>query len=365
MTEVEFYPAAIVGHFNMIMKDDIYKFWGDNPLFKYDKLLYSFYYLMQRYKDGESSYFKKIGYTGKLMLDSGGFQVRSLGAKIEPEDVIRIYALEKPTVGVILDSPFSDGWDEQRVQDAYKNVTYMVKEKHRIPDTELLDVLQGFTLNERRKYFDTFKEFNDKLDGWCSASPKKYPPIYDAWNFLHILENDKTMKTKRVHFLGLTGNKKMALLYYLAKLDLVKTISVDSTKYGREGIMYDIRNPSFLGERVSISKNAKGKLKHMNFCPCPVCQNIPVEKMQSDCNYSILHNLFWEIKKFDFFDAFDTSEDWKNHIMESKEYDDKTRIAIKFVDYALKHGLEIAEKKFITEFTGAPPKKQIKTLEDF
>jgi queuine/archaeosine tRNA-ribosyltransferase len=346
MTQIEFFPAAMVGHFNKIEANPELKFWGDTGIFKYDKLLYSYHYLQDRYKKDKTSYFKRIGYTGKLMLDSGGFQVRSLGVKIEPEDVIKTYELEKPTVGIILDAPFSIGWEDDRVDYTYKNVIYMAEQKHRIPNTELINILHGFTLNERKRYYEKFKIFNDKLDGWCSASPKKYPPIYDAWTTIFLYEQDNTLKNKRLHFLGLTGNKKMPVIYYLAKLNLIKTISFDSTKYGREGLMYDIRNPSFLGERLSISKNAKGKLKSNSFCPCPVCSNTTIEQMQSDCNYSILHNLFWEIKKFDFFDSFESAEDWKNHIMESKEYSPETRIAIKFIDYALKYGLDQAEIKF-------------------
>jgi len=67
MTDIEYFPAAIIGHFNKITKtpeDGTFKFFG-NGKFKYDKLLYSFYYLQDRYKKLKSgSYFDHIGYDG-------------------------------------------------------------------------------------------------------------------------------------------------------------------------------------------------------------------------------------------------------------------------------------------------------------
>jgi hypothetical protein len=163
-------------------------------------------------------------------------------------------------------------------------------------------------------------------------------------------ENDKTMKDKRFHFLGLTGNKNLPMMYYLGKLNLVKSISFDSTKYGREGMMADMRNPSFMQERLSVGKMAKGKLKTNKFCPCPVCQNISMEKMSSDSNYVTLHNLFWEIKKMDFFDSFETAEGLKKYVMEMPMFPEETKISINFIDCALEKGLDFAEKKFAKEF---------------
>jgi queuine/archaeosine tRNA-ribosyltransferase len=365
MTEIEFFPAAMVGHFNKIQSNPKLKFWGDDATFKYDKLLYSTHYIQERYrklKDGES-YFDSIGYDGIRMLDSGGFQVRTLGANIDPELCIKTYIREKADIGFILDEPLTETFTQELLDKNYQNVKYFADNKHRLPkNTGIINILHGWNPEKRKKYYETVKEFNNIFDGWAIASPKRLPVIYNIWSFFFLLENDETLKDKRIHFLGLTGNKKMAVIYYLAKLNLVKYISFDSTKYGREGLMYDIRNPSYLGERLSISKNAKGKLKSNKFCPCPVCSNTTIEQMQSDCNYSILHNLFWEIKKFDFFDSFETAEDWKNHILESKEYSEETKLAINFIDFVLKHGLEKAEKVFKHMFKASDYTQQQRLL---
>ena len=358
MTDMQFFPAVMVGHFNRITSQPDarqFRFWGEGSTFQYDKLLYSFYYLQDRYKklkDGES-YFESI------LTDSGGFQVKTLGVSIEPEDVISVYEREHPDVGMILDVPMNTGWNQEGVDKTYKSVKYMVEQKHRIPNTQLLNISHGFTLEDRKNYYEIFKEFNNDLDGWAIGLSKRLPPIFNAWSFLHILENDPTMKDKRFHFLGLTGNKNMPIIYYLGKMNLVKEISFDSTKYGREGIMADMRNPSFMGERLSISRNAKGKMTHNNFCPCPVCNHFTMEQMQHDVNCCILHNLFWECRKFDFFDAFETAEGLKNHIMEDKTFPDATKVALKFIDYALEHGLDDAEEVFASEFkVKNAPKKQ-------
>jgi len=299
------------------------------------------------------------------MIDSGGFQIRTLGAKISAEDVIKIYELEKPDIGFILDLPSSKDWQEEFISKTYDNVKYMVEQKKRIPDTELLNVSHGFTLERRKEYYNRFKEFNESLDGWAAALIKSLPPIFNAWTFLYLYENDKTLKDKRFHFLGLTGNKNMPMVYYLGKLDLVKSISFDSTKYGREGIMSDMRNPSFLQERLSIGKNAKGKLISNKFCPCPVCTRIPMERMQKDSNFIILHNLFWEIKKFQFFDSFENAKELKSHIFGSNDFSEGTKTSILFIDYALEHGLEKAEIKFKEYFKIKNAPRTIKKVSEW
>jgi len=351
---VEFFPAAMVGHFNKITSNkdkEEYTFWLDGSPFKYDKLLYSFYYLKDRYKKIEKgkSYFDSIKYNGKRMIDSGGFQVRTQGADIKPEDVIDVYKRERADIGFILDIPMVGAWESENVKKSYENTEYMIKHKAEIPNTELLNVSHGYSLENRKKYYNIVKDFNNDLDGWAVGLIKKLPPIFNVWSFLYLYENDKTLKDKRFHFLGLTGNKNLPVVYYLGKLNLVKSISFDSTKYGREGIMYDIRNPSYKMERLSISKNAFGELKTNDFCPCPVCRITNIEKMKNDCDFSILHNLFWEIHKFKFFDAFKSAKDLKQHILESKDYYPETKLAINFIDYALENGLEKAEMKYKTE----------------
>lgn len=369
MTEIKFFPAAIVGHFNKITKNaeaDIYKFWTDKSLFRYDCFLYSFYYLQYRYnklRDNES-YFDSINFHGTRMIDSGGFQVRTLGVKISPEDVIRTYARERANIGMILDIPSSIVNKEEYILETISNTEYMVNNKDRIKNTELLNVLHGFTRKERRRYYTLINKFNGVLDGWAVALIKRLHPIYNAWSFLFLYENDKTLKDKRFHFLGLTGNKNVPFMYYLAKLNLVKSISFDSTKYGREGILADMRNPSYMMERLSIGNNIKGKLSSNKFCPCPICTAVSIEDMQKDTNFIILHNLFWEIKKFEFFNSFSTAEDLKAYIYKEKTHIyDETRQTIDFIDYALEHGLEKAERKFSFYFIAKEPKRDIHTLD--
>ena len=355
-TTIDFFPAAIIGYFNRVTSKQIpdkFTFWKKDSVFTHKKLLYSFYYLKDRYKKltKHQSYFDSIGYYGKRMIDSGGFQVSTINADIKPEDVIDVYKRERVDIGFILDLPVSKFWDIIKVNKTYENIKYMVSRKSEIPNTELLNVFHGPSIQLKKEYYAKMGEFNDKLDGWAVGLLKRLPPIFNAWSFMYLYENDETLKDKRFHFLGLTGNKNAPVMYYLAKLNLVRHISFDSTKYGREGIMYDMRNPSYLGERLSISKNAFGKLKSNSFCPCPVCRNIDMDTMQHDCNYVIMHNLFWEIQKFKFFDSFETADDLKNHVFNNKEYYKETKVAIQFIDYALKHGLKVAELKYKKELT--------------
>jgi len=355
-TKVEFFPAVIVGHFNRITSNkdsEEFRFWGEKAPFKYDKLLYSFYYLQDRYKklkEGES-YFDSIGYTGKRMIDSGGFQVKTLGVKINPEDVITCYAREKADVGMILDIPMTKEYREDYIKNNRESVQYMIANKHKCPNTELLDVSHGFKLEDRKRYYENFKEFNDKLDGWAVGLNKTLNPIFNAWSFMYLIEKDPSLKNKRFHFLGLTGNKNLPMLFYLGKLNLVKYISFDSTSYGREGIMADMRNPSLFKEKLSIGNNAQSEFKTNKWCPCPVCQSIDMNIMSKDSNYIILHNLFWELKKMEFFDSFKTADGLKRYIMEMTIFKKETKIAIKFIDYCLEHGIEKAEQKFKSEFT--------------
>ena len=368
-TIVEFYPAVMVGHFNKITSNPdspFFKFWGDGSSFKYDKLLYSFHYLQDRYKklsDGES-YFNSIGYDGKLMIDSGGFQVRTIGANINVEDVISIYELEKPTVGFILDNPMVNEWEPEFIKKTKKNVEYMVKNKHRIPNTELLNVSHGSKLKYRREYYKEFEEFNDKLDGWAVGLIKRLPAIFNAWSFLYLYENDKTLKDKRFHFLGLTGNKNLPMIYYLARKNLVKSISFDSTKYGREGILADIRNPSYLNERLTIGRLGMYQVDNNDFCPCPVCKEVTIDDMRKDVNLCILHNLFWEIKKMSFFDSLRTDEDVKTFVFNSGLCHEDTKTAIKFIDCALEKGLEYAEEKFAVHLK-MKDKEQSSTMDEW
>lgn len=354
-TKVEFYPAAIVGHFNKLTsvpENPIYRFWQKDSPFTYDKLLYSFYYLQNRYKKlgKDESYFDSINYTGKRMIDSGGFQVRTIGADIKPEDVINIYERERADVGFILDIPMIGEWNEEYINKTLYNVEYMVSQKERIPNTELLNVSHGYSPKDRRNYYERFSKYNDKLDGWAVGLIKKLPPIFNAWSFMFLYENDKTLKDKRFHFLGLTGNKNLAMIYYLARKNLVKSISFDSTKYGREGMLADIRNPAYLQERTVIGRYKPYKLKSNKHCPCPICQQVTIEDMAKDVNLCIMHNLFWEIKKMDFFDNLETDEDVRNFVFQSGLFNDQTKTALDFIDYALKYGLDDAEKHFKEHF---------------
>lgn len=350
-TEVEFYPAVMVGHFNKITSNNdnpIYKFWGEGSYFQYDKLLYSFYYLQDRYKklsDGQS-YFDHIGYTGKRMIDSGGFQLKTKDVKIDPIDVLNCYNRESADVGYILDYPMSNEYNQTLIDKTYANVKVMVENKHLSPNTELLNVAHGSKISFRKKYYEQMKEFNEHLDGWAVGLIKRLPPIFVAWSFMYLYENDKTLKDKRFHFLGLTGNVTMPVIYYLAKLNLVKSISFDSTKYGIEGIMYDMRNPSFNMERMRIGNMSTGKMDNNDWCNCPVCQNNTLDDMRGDCNLVILHNMYWECKKMDFFNSFSDAESIKSYLIESTQTDKRTMDAIKFIDCALEQGVGVAEEKF-------------------
>jgi len=355
MTEIQYFPAVMVGHFNKITSNldkGEYRFWGKDTLFKYDKLLYSSHYIKERYKklSGGESYFDSIGYDGLRMLDSGGFQVRSLGIELNPQDVIDVYKRERADVGFILDEPLNKEFSKELIESNHNKVKEMVKLKHLIPDTCLLNICHGVGIERKKIHYETIKEFNNDLDGWSVSGTQAIPPIFHAWSFMYLLEHDKTLKDKRFHFLGLTGNKALPVIYYLGKLNLVKYISFDSTKYGREGIMADMRNPAFLGERLSIGNMAKGNLVSNKWCPCPICQNISMERMQKDSNFVILHNLYWEIQKMNFFDSFETSEGLKRYVMEMPIFDEKTRVAIKFIDCCLKEGIAKAEKRFKVYF---------------
>jgi len=352
MTEIDFFPAAMVGQFNKL-PGNLYKYsyWTDQSVFQHQKLLYSFYYLQDRYKKIKTgSYFDSIEYEGTRMIDSGGFQVKTIGAEIKADDVIDVYKRERADIGFVLDSPPMFKNDFGKVDWVRGNIKQMIKRKDEIPNTELLNVFQGMSLADKKKYYEYMKEFNEDLDGWAVGLVKRLPPIFNAWAFLYILEHDDTMKDKRFHFLGLTGNKNIPVIYYLAKLGMVDSISFDSTKYGREGILYDYRNPSYQMERISIGKNAFGKLTNNDFCPCPVCMKYTMEEFQSDVNLGLLHNLFWECRKFDFFNAFETAEGLKNHIFNHVDFYEETRVTINFIDYALENGLDKAEKQFARYF---------------
>jgi len=351
---MQFFPAIMVGHFNKITSNPDkpeYKFWGNGSLFKHKYLLYSSHYIQERYKkltDGES-YFDSINYDGVRMLDSGGFQVRSLGIELNPIDVVKTYAREKIDIGFILDEPLTKEFTTELLIKNHDKVKEMVKLKYLIPNVCLLNICHGMGIEKKKKHYETIKEFNNQLDGWAVSGTRAVNPILHAWAFMFLYLNDITLKNKRFHFLGLTGNKALPVIYYLGKLNLVKYISFDSTKYGREGIMADMRNPAFMNERLSIGNMAKGQLLTNKWCPCPICQNIPMKRMKSDSNFVILHNLFWEIQKMNFFDSFETAEGLKRYVMEMPIFDKKTKDAINFIDCCLEKGLDVAERKFRKE----------------
>lgn len=210
-----------------------------NPFTVFEAFLLSYYHW---------NGWPKIHAPGKVVVgDSGGFSIATLGAKIDPVEVIK-WQMTHTTIGYILDIPPYGGSSTSaraggRAADRWENS--LVKTLSNIKRaSQLYDprqtpfrwwgVLQGEMRDQHEEWYDKVTAvypFTHEGEGWAMRPH----PMNDLCAISRLIRFAADKGIKRVHLLQTTGASAVAILFALGQ------------QAGLEFVTYDSQTPARLG----------------------------------------------------------------------------------------------------------------------
>ena len=360
-----YYPSNSVGSLLQLSEQsNKYKgfdcnWWQKDSFYKYDYLLVSAFHC--RYNDFRERH--NIPNDFNVMGDSGGFQAFTQELDFDPLTVLR-WQEEVCNIGLILDKPpfekLPGGLNYARVDTkkfkkaadiTYRNAKVVndnrVSKRNTKFGFELLNVMQGATVEEYDIWYNIMKEF--EFDGWAVA-PKPQTPFNVAMMMAYMYEKGHTNK---VHILGLSGFNTSLLCIYMTKY--FDNILIDSSSHARGMIAREYTLPYNTKEmlRLGDKANPDGTWLEEWPCICPVCSNIDPPKMvlgpeQTTHGATLLslHNLYQSISTMQQMRALARNED--RYMDFVKRYGSKEAMrSIEFFNHSVEHGFESAYKKYL------------------
>jgi len=310
----------------------------------------------------------------KILYDSGGYQMVTLGGNINPKDLIELQ-LKNSNAGLILDNPpFKIGlgnsqFGESMNEDEISICLNKTKENAKIAmannigpnKIRLYGVVQGESWEQINRWYDSMHELEEeygKFDAWAMSPKPSTIALYG------ILLLERKIKTP-IHFLQATSREAISTTAYIRKLSK-NLITIDSsnfssgTRYGR------IINYEHLGI-FDIGEGKREKNKKGWFCDCPICRErkIDIENLSTtDLKYINIHNLYQIVKIVKVADwLVDYSEvmffNW------IKKFKSSCTGAIKMLQFYDKYGLERTKLNYSDIFTANDNIVNQKGLFDF
>lgn len=251
----------------------------------------------------EKGIHKYLGFDGLIIMDSGGFSFQKKDElDVDPEDILELYEMSKPDLGVVLDHPLNPLEDEMKNKERWlktlQNSDLMLKNS-KIP---LIPVVHGYSLKDLKKSCDDIKNIheNPPIIGLGSIVPlifkcrgsKKFK---NSVNFIidSVRMVRKEFPDSLLHVFGIGSTKSMHLMYSLG------VDSLDSMGWRLKAAYGCIQLPG-VGDRYPVNKNngrpslTESDKKLLGVCECPICKDRSLEErirlLDSDFKSRAIHN---------------------------------------------------------------------------
>jgi len=370
------------------------KYWTDKSHFKHNILLQSAYYGINGVAKGTNfREFLGISKDVTLISDSAGFQLATFKkdnkvCNITPIDSLR-WQEANANIGMNLDVPpnltgdvnFNDF--DIALKQSVKNFELFEKERKNYT-MKLYNVLHGESLPFLNHWYDKVKHFN--FDGWAIGIKPPFDPAWQALGFMFLFDKGEIDKaqTTGIHFFGTSGKHIVPTLAYIAhKIKRKMRITYDSSSYNIGSIYRTYYSPFDVGPCLSFGNkfakkgeeleakqnpeyykdidNNKVQKPLSNFgenpnitslpCMCPVCESVEdINDLNKGDIFAgtliSLHNLYQYIHFNKVVNSLVKDREKFLEYLKAINISDKTLKSFDFIDCAIDHGVELAEKRF-------------------
>jgi len=315
---VQFTPApGSVTRFEGIQAPEGYSldWWTETAIFRYDALLVSAFYGMDKFDFREFYRIPRKDFT--FVSDSGGFQVWSQGVKPNPADILK-WEEHNADIALTLDSPpvkngelgtggFGTRSTEKSFDESIKisRRNYEIMHRSRQSDKlQLLKVIHGYTLEELEKFTDAMKDL--QFDGHAFGANQNDPD-----SIALVLGYAQTLEKERVHMFLATGLNTAPIIIYAKRF--FNHLTFDSASFSITGARYrKYYLPYNITRGIAFGESYESTLSKLP-CSCPVCQISTPQEFNKEGSLPggliALHNLYKVLEYYHCLDALADSPD--------------------------------------------------------
>ena len=333
----EFIPVLALPEFKHWWQGDLPPLWRSDAPVQYKNWLLSVAYLskqIEAYLNSILPELEEVKKDGEIFFDSSGFQAATGRLRLNPKEVIR-KQLKFANVGPILDIPpygksaenaiaiteFKLKRFEECLEQTKGNARIAMEEwKKSGKDFRLLGVLQGHTARLRDVWFNGLSEVGE-FSGWAYAPKPSSNPLQVLSGLFYLVQKGVT----RIHAFALAGPKSVLVLFYALSMlgkDLFITFDAASAAILAKKRQYvlpmSIEEGEFGSDSIYMGEQ-KGTADlpfiESIYCPCPVCQKWGTHYLvfgdgKSPTPFELImqHNLWWLIKRFEYFRSLGLEE---------------------------------------------------------
>ncbi|HDI42187.1 hypothetical protein DRO48_04065 [Candidatus Bathyarchaeota archaeon] len=243
---------------------------------------------------------ERLGFSGKIILDSGGFRLLSRGKTFSPEKVVEWQRKVDVDVIVVLDYPLQDGLSPEaaksRIRRSLENVQLWLDV---FPSRRVMPVIHGRSVEELDYAYDLLMEMYGRVFGYlgfgsvAELSRKSLPRMIQVSAYARQRFNGF-----RLHAFGCGGSSASILT-------ILGFNSVDSASHlhnSRYGLVYDPETSRMclLAPSKRIKRKPRITLEELfSRCDCPACRNTPREMAswgRRGLLWRAIHNA-WHLKR--------------------------------------------------------------------
>jgi len=317
----------------------------------------------------------------KIIVDSGGFQlVAGTSRYVDPKKVIKCYNA-CADFGIALDIPprYVD-WGNRDILDAMilaqlKN--NKIFSEHKSPDLKLLNVAHGITLEEIRYWAK--KVYNKNFYGWAMPADNRAVKITSIRAVLVGLLEMPKENSQHFHILGVSAKTWMPALAWLGKYTKLTSDGSNHIHTAIRARLMEVFSPDGkitqyrMGD-TPLRKSGTDRIdvdiidyEHESIlpCSCPICHSVKFTKIYKFSNYTkmptllSIHNLHTNQNYAAYWNRLAKTLSVKEFIAKIEKHIKNQEIvqAVEYIEYAMKHGLDKAEKQFYQVLNFNPPSK--------
>jgi len=346
---VQYMPAWVKNNIHPDRKFDGFTldWWTDTAMFRYDALLVSAFYGIKEWDFREKYRIPRDDFT--FIADSGGFQLWSMGVKLEPIDILR-WEENNADIALTLDSPPIKNsemiGDRAKPEDFRKSIelskrNYEIMHRNRQSDQlKLLKVIHGYTFRELHQFYDAVKDL--EFDGHAFGANQN-----DLVSIARVLGFAQSIEQERVHMFLATGLNTSPLIIFAKRF--FKNLTFDSASFSITGARYrKYYLPYNINKGISFGGSYTSSLKELP-CSCPICRMCHPEDFNADGSLPggliALHNLWMVLNYYATLESLADSPDDYLEFLKGNVPDQ----TIRMVEYLLcvdENDLDYANKKY-------------------
>ena len=346
---LKFSPAWVKNNVDPSREFDGYTldWWTDTAFFNYDALLVSAFYGIKEWDFREKYKIPRKNFT--FVTDSGGFQIWSMGVKLEPVEILR-WQEHNADIALSLDVPpiknaMTIG-DRARPED-FKRSIELSKRNYEIihrnwqsDDLKILKVIHGYTFRELHQFYEAVKDI--EFSGHAFGANQN-----DVVSIARVLAFAQTIEQGRVHMFLATGQNTAPLIIFAKRF--FKHLTFDSASFSITGARYRAYTlPFSLYKKINFGGKYKSTLKTLP-CDCPVCVHVTPEELNQEGSLPggliALHNLWMYLQYFNTLSALADSPDDYVEFLRGLVPDQTIRM-VEYLRCVEENDLEYANKKF-------------------